>query len=205
MDPETLQSLAADSYKVIICIKNYVPVLMQLQRMGVSDFAIYDWDLTYPSTRNIASSPTGDSISEPKKYHVGYVAGVFDLFHIGHVNLLRRAKELCDYLIVGVVSDEQVRNSKGTTPYMSFEDRLEIVRSCRYVDEAVGIPPEYHDTAEAHRRYQFDVQFSGSDYENDPEWIAKKEYLQRHGADLVFFPYTQSTSSTKLKTQIRQE
>ena len=205
MDPETVKTLPADSYKVIICIKNYVPVLMQIRRMGVADYAIYDWDLSYPAKRKaIAPAIADEKAGQPKKYHVGYVAGVFDLFHIGHVNLFRRAKEQCDHLIVGVVSDDQVRNSKGTTPYMSFEDRLEIVRACRYVDEAVGIPPEYSDTAEAYRRYQFDVQFSGSDYENDPVWLAKREFLRKHGADLVFFPYTESTSSTKLKEQIRK-
>lgn len=204
MDPEVLVNLSPDSYKVIICIKNYVPVLMQLRSLGVSDYGIYDWNLSY-RTKRIIPAAVNEQNDKPKKYHIGYVAGVFDLFHIGHVNLLRNAKEQCDHLIVGVVSDEQVKNSKGTTPYMCFEDRLEIVRACRYVDEAVEVPPEFSNTEEAFRRYRFDAQFSGSDYENDPVWAAKKEFLQKHGADLVFFPYTQSTSSTKLKAEIKKD
>lgn len=138
----------------------------------------------------------------PKKYHIGYVAGVFDLFHIGHLNLLRNAKEQCDYLIVGVVSDEQVIKSKKTRPYIPFEERLEIVQACRYVDEAVMIPIDKPNTEDAYYMYHFDVQFSGSDYAEDPVWLARKVFLQQHGSDMVFFPYTQSTSSTVIKEQI---
>ncbi|MBO5093609.1 MAG: cytidyltransferase-like domain-containing protein, partial [Lachnospiraceae bacterium] len=83
-----------------------------------------------------------------------------------------------------------------------FEERIEIVRSCKYTDEAVEIPAEKPGTEEAYRLYHFDVQFSGSDYANDPDWLAKRAYLRQHGSDLVFFPYTQSTSSTKLKEKI---
>lgn len=118
---------------------------------------------------------------------MGYVAGVFDLFHVGHLNLLRSAKEQCNYLIVGVVTDEGVRKYKHTVCIVPFEERMEIVRSCRYVDEVVEIPLEYYDTDEAYRRYQFDVQFSGSDYADSPGWIAKKAFLQKRGADMVFF------------------
>ena len=88
---------------------------------------------------------------------------------------------------------------------LSFDERIEIVRSCRYVDEAVEIPTDFGNSEEAYRRYRFDVQFSGSDYENDPEWLGKKVYLQKQGSDLVFFPYTQSTSSSKLKEMISQK
>ena len=141
---------------------------------------------------------------ERKKYNVGYVAGVFDLFHIGHLNLFRRAKEQCSYLIVGVVTDEGVIRHKKASPKISFEERLEIVRACRYVDEAVEIPLDQGDTDEAYRRYRFDVQFSGSDYADDPKWMAKKDFLQRHGADLVFFPYTEGISTTQLKEIIKR-
>ena len=137
-----------------------------------------------------------------KKYHIGYTCGVFDLFHKGHLNLLRRAKEQCDYLIVGVVSDEQVIKSKKTSPYIPFEERREIVQACKYVDEAVEIPVNRPSTEDAWRMYHFDAQFSGSDYANDPVWLAKKTFLQQHGSDLVFFPYTESTSSTMLKEKI---
>ncbi len=190
-----------ESYKVIICIKRYEEVLNQLKDMGVKDISIYNPSIDYPLPLKFNIDEKREEI---KKYNIGYIAGVFDLFHIGHLNMFKRAKQQCNYLIVGVVSDEQVMQDKKTTPYIPFADRIEIVRSCRYVDEAVKIPITHPTTEDAFRKYRFDVQFSGSDYENDPAWIAKRTYLRQHGSDLVFFPYTQSTSSTKLKTLINK-
>ena len=204
-DPEYLRTLSIGSYKVIICIKNFVPVMRQMKELGVRDYGIYDDNLKYPRKQKPIALPKEGSSQELKKYHVGYIAGVFDLFHIGHLNMFKRAKEQCDYLIVGVVNDESVMKNKKTMPYIPFEERLEMVRSCRYVDEAVEIPTEYNNTDEAYRRYQFDVQFSGSDYADDPAWLAKKTFLQKQGSDMVFFPYTQSTSSTKLKALIEKK
>ncbi len=172
--------------------------------MGIMDYSIFDSGLKYP--RKLKSVPMYEKQEEStvKKYHTGYIAGVFDLFHVGHLNMFKRAKEQCDYLIVGVVTDEGVMKSKRTTPYMPFEERIELVRSCRYVDEAVEIPPKYNNTDEAYRRYQFDVQFSGSDYSENPVWLAKQAFLRKQGSDMVFFPYTESTSSTKLKALIEK-
>lgn len=203
--PEMLRDFSAEEYKVIICIKNYLPVLHQLKQLGIHHYGIYDWNLEYPRKANPIAATESKEDKAPKKYHTGYIAGVFDLFHVGHLNMFKRAKEQCDYLIVGVVTDEGVIRDKKTSPYIPFEERIEMVRSCRYVDEAVEIPVDFGDTDEAYRRYRFDVQFSGSDYENDPEWLAKKVYLQKQGSDLVFFPYTQSTSSTKLKEMISKK
>lgn len=201
-NPDSLKDLQKNKYKVIICIKNYIPVLKQLKQLGVSNYGIYDWNLEYPrTTKSFMASDSGED-KALKKYHIGYIAGVFDLFHVGHLNLFKRAKEQCDYLIVGVVTDESVCRDKKTSPYIPFEERIELVRSCRFVDEAVEVPTEFGTTEEAYRRYRFDVQFSGSDYAEDPGWLAKKVFLEKQGADLVFFPYTQSTSSTKLKEMI---
>lgn len=206
VSPEILRSLPEDSYKVIICIKNCVPVMKQLkEEYRVSNYSVYDWHQEYPRKLPAVNLPVaGDRENIPKKYHIGYIAGVFDLFHMGHLNMFRRAKEQCDYLIVGVVSDESVMVNKKTMPYMPFEERIELVRSCRYVDEAVALPTYNGDTDEAYRRYQFDVQFSGSDYADDPVWLAKKAYLEKRGAEMVFFPYTQSTSSSQLKELIQK-
>ena len=196
--PEILREIQSP-FRVFICIKFFDAVLEQLKSMGIKNLAVYDPRLEYERPlKQIVVEQT----EEPKKYHVGYIAGVFDLFHIGHLNMFKRAKEQCDYLIVGVVSDEQVIREKKTTPYIPFEERLEIVGACKYVDEAVKIPADRPGTEEAYRLYHFDVQFSGSDYADDPVWLSKKAYLQQHGSDLVFFPYTQSTSSTKLKGKI---
>lgn len=199
--PKELEGMDAEKYKVIICIKNYVPILKQLKEMGVKHYGIYTLEFERPREaflkgRRIGSLECGE---ERKPYHIGYVAGVFDLFHIGHLNLLRRAKEQCDYLIVGVVSDEGVRKNKHTEPFIHFEERLQMVRACRYVDEAVKIPLIYCDTADAYRKFRFDVQFSGSDYEHSTAWLNKQTFLRSRGSEMVFFPYTESTSSTKIK------
>ena len=140
-----------------------------------------------------------------KQYHVGYISGVFDPFHVGHLNLLRRAKELCDYLIVGVVSDKGVIRHKGVAPFVPFDERIEVVRACRFVDEAVEIPVDLNGPREAFAMYHYDVQFCGSDYINDPYWLEAQEWLRDHGADLVFFPYTKKTSSTNLKKLIEDK
>ncbi len=202
--PEIIKTQEQGTYKIIICIKNYIAVMQQLMKMQVTDFGVYDCNLSYSRQKSMIVKGNDSAKQEKKKYNVGYIAGVFDLFHIGHLNMFKRAKEQCNYLIVGVVTDEGVIKNKHTNPFVPFEERIEMVRSCRYVDEAVEIPLEHYNTDEAYRRYQFDVQFSGSDYANDPGWIAKKEFLQKKGSDMVFFPYTQSTSSTKIKDLINK-
>lgn len=199
--PDILKSIEPKERHIIICIKNFVGIVLQLRGMGIEDYHIYDPGVIYPRNRKTGGGAEGSAILK-KSYHTGYIAGVFDLFHIGHLNMFRRAKEQCDYLIVGVVSDEGVRINKGTEPFVPFEERIEMVRSCRYVDEAVEIPFNYGTTKDAYEMYHFDCQFSGSDYVNNPNWLAEKEFLEKNGAEMVFFPYTESTSSTKLKKMI---
>ena len=105
---------------------------------------------------------------------------------------------------MGVVTDIGVRNNKHREPFIPYEERLEMVRSCRYVDEAVEIPYIYCRTPDMFEKYHFDVQFSGSDYEHDPGWLMMKQYLNERGAEMVFFPYTECTSSTKIKALIEK-
>ncbi len=190
------------SFKVFICIKFFDDVLLQLKKMDIRNVAVYDPRLDYDRPMKQICVPRETA---PKKYHIGYVAGVFDLFHIGHLNIFKRAKEQCDYLIVGVVTDEQVIREKKTRPYIPFDERLAIVEACKYVDEAVEIPANKPETQDAWHMYHFDVQFSGSDYADDPVWLAKKVFLQQHGSDMVFFPYTQTTSSTEIKEVISRK
>lgn len=208
--PDILREIPESERHIIICIKGYNGVVNQLKDMGITDFHIYDPGNDYPnkSKEHVAQSlaQTGDSgLKESgmdKPYNVGYIAGVFDLFHVGHLNMFKRAKEQCRYLIVGVVSDEGVRLNKQAEPFVPFEERIEMVRSCRYVDEAVKLPLNFAGTRDMFKKYHFDVQFSGSDYEHDPAWLSEKEFLEKNGATMIFFPYTQSTSSTKLKKAI---
>lgn len=201
--PEILKQLDKEEYKVIVCIKNYASVVSQLEAMGITEYSIYDANIGYERKQGHIRQDGGEK--PQKKYHVGYISGVFDLFHVGHLNMFKRAKEQCDYLIVGVVTDDGVRNFKKVEPFVPFEERIEIVRSCRYVDEAVEIPLEYNDTREAYKLYHFDCQFSGSDYIDRPAWISNREFLERNGSELVFFPYTESTSSSKMKALIEKK
>lgn len=202
ISPEKLYELNPREYKVIVCVKNFEPIVEQLRTMGVVNVSVYEGHKVYPGRQASISYTELAEKQGTKKYNIGYIAGVFDLFHLGHLNMFRRAKEQCGYLIVGVVTDEGVRDFKQKETYVPFDERIEMVRSCRYVDEAVEIPYLYRTTKEAFEKYHFDVQFSGSDYENNPEWLATKEYLEENGATMVFFPYTQQTSSTKIKTLI---
>lgn len=129
----------------------------------------------------------------PKKKIIGYTTGVYDLFHIGHLNLLRKAKAQCDYLIVGVSTDDLVmyKNKRAVIP---FEERMEIVKSIKYVDEVV--PQVNMDKMEAWEKLHFDVMFVGDDWKGTAKWIAYEKQLAEVGVKIVYFPYTKGTSST---------
>lgn len=128
-----------------------------------------------------------------KKYKVGYTSGVYDLFHIGHLNLLRKSKELCSSLIVGVTVDELVayKHKRAVIP---FEERIEIIQSIRYVDMAV--PQTTMDKISAWEKYRFDVMFVGDDWKGTEKWEKYEEEFSKIGVDIVYFPYTKGTSST---------
>ncbi|MBF0672781.1 MAG: adenylyltransferase/cytidyltransferase family protein [Salinibacterium sp.] len=128
---------------------------------------------------------------------IGYAAGAFDLFHIGHLNVLRRARELCDHLIAGVVSDEMLELTKGARPVVPLEERLEIVRSVRFVDEAVAeVVP---DKLETWRSVRFTHFFKGDDWKGTERGLALERAFSAVGVEVVYFPYTDGTSSTRLR------
>ena len=135
-----------------------------------------------------------------KKYRVGYTTGVFDMFHIGHLNILRRAKEQCDYLIVGVSTDELVKEYKNKTPIIPFEERAEIVQSIDCVDRVIA--QENRDKYEAWRELKFDVMFVGDDWKGKPLFMKVEEEFKKVGVDVVYFPYTKDTSSTILREKL---
>lgn len=131
-----------------------------------------------------------------KKYAIGYTTGVFDLFHIGHLNILQQAKEQCETLIVGVSTDELVAY-KGTKAIIPFEERLEIVRAIRYVDQVV--PQESMDKMLAWEQLGFTVMFVGSDWKGTTKWNLIEKQFEEKGVEIVYFPYTEHISSTKLR------
>lgn len=137
-----------------------------------------------------------------KKYKIGYTTGVYDMFHVGHLNLLRRAKEQCDYLIVGVSTDELVQKTKNKTPIIPLEDRMEIIRAIKYVDEVV---PQYNkDKIAAYHKYKFDAMFVGDDWKGSELFSKCEAELKKYGTDVVYFPYTKKISSTKLREQLQK-
>lgn len=138
-----------------------------------------------------------------KKFKIGYTTGVFDMFHIGHLNILKRAKELCDYLIVGVTTDQLCFERKKKYPIISQEERKEIVSAIRYVDKAIF--QEDMDKVKEVERFSCDVVFVGSDWEGTPQWKKYEEEFMKVGATVVYLPHTDGISSTKLRTEIAGE
>jgi glycerol-3-phosphate cytidylyltransferase len=133
---------------------------------------------------------------EEKKMIIGYTSGVFDLFHIGHLNILKEAHSFCDYLIVGVTTDELTKKIKNKLPLIPYKERIEIVRSCKYTDKAVK--KNKIKILEAWQKYQFDIMIKGDDWKGTPKGEALKKELKKIGVQLVYFPYTNCISSTKL-------
>ena len=130
-------------------------------------------------------------------HRVGYAPGVYDLFHVGHLNILRHARSQCDYLVAGVVSDEMAALAKGHKPVIPLPERLEIVRSVRFVDAAfVETVP---DKVETWQQVRFDVIFKGDDWRGTPKGKRLETEFAAHGVEVVYFPYTVHTSSTMLR------
>lgn len=127
---------------------------------------------------------------------VGYTTGVYDLFHVGHLNLLKNAKGMCDKLVVGVTVDELV-SYKGKKAMIPFEDRIEIVRSCKYVDAAV---PQYDmNKLTACKKLGARLLFVGDDWYGTPKWIEYEKDFEKAGIKIIYFPYTKGISSSQIK------
>ena len=135
-----------------------------------------------------------------KKYKIGYTTGVYDMFHIGHLNILKRAKEHCDYLIVGVSTDELVESYKHRTPLIPFAERKAIVEAIRYVDEVVV--QENMDKFAAWERLHFHAVFLGDDWKGTEKWKRYEEELATVGCDVVYLDYTDGISSTILRDRL---
>lgn len=137
---------------------------------------------------------------DKKKYKVGYTTGVFDMFHVGHLNILRRAKERCEYLIVGVSTDENVQIYKHKTPIIPFRDRCAIVEAIRYVDKVV--PQTNMDKLAAWDKLKFNVVFHGDDWKGSSMYNDIESKLKSVGCDMVFLSHTEGISSTDIAKKI---
>lgn len=139
---------------------------------------------------------------KPKKI-IGYTAGVFDLFHIGHLNILRNSKAMCDKLIVGITTDELSLSTKNKIPVIPYNERAEIVRSIKYVD--LVIPQENLDKLEQFKKLKFDIMFVGDDWYQNQKWKETEILFKKLGIKIIYFPYTKTTSSTLIKNMIEKK
>ena len=128
---------------------------------------------------------------------IGYTTGVFDLFHIGHLNILRNAKLECDYLIVGITTDELSLKEKGRMPVIPFSERMIIVESIKYVDSVV--PQVNYNKIEAWNNLKFNIMFVGDDWQGTKKWNMLEEEFLELGVKISYFPYTQHTSSSRIR------
>ncbi len=136
-----------------------------------------------------------------RKERVGYTTGVFDMFHIGHLNIIRKSKGECDKLIVGVCTDRLVRELKDKDPIIPFEERAEIVRNIKYVDEIV--PQDKRDEIADFHKYHFNVIIKGDSWKGTERWNNLEEEFKKLGVEVKYFPYTKHISSTKLREKIK--
>ena len=142
-------------------------------------------------------------MEETKKYKIGYTTGVFDLFHIGHLNILRRAKEQCEYLIVGVTTDSLCLARKGKTPIVCEQDRVEIVQAIRYVDHVVL--QETMDKVQAVKQLGCDVVFVGSDWQGTEAWNRYEKEFAEVGCSVVYLEHTDGISSSILQERLNAQ
>lgn len=134
---------------------------------------------------------------------IGYTTGVYDMFHIGHLNILKRAKEQCDYLIVGVSTDELVQHDKNKTPIIPFAERCAIVEAIKYVDKVV--PQTDKNKFGAWEKYHFNKMFVGSDWKGTPQWAKFEEEFAPVGVEIVYLDHTDGISSTILRDRLNEE
>ena len=137
------------------------------------------------------------------KIKIGYATGVFDLFHIGHLKLLKRAKAHCDYLVVGVTTDQETLRIKNRKPFIAYQERAQIVEELNCVDKVV--PEESVDKVKAWHQLHFNVIFKGDDWEGTDKWNRLEKEFSELGVEVIYFPYTDSTSSTKIKKLINKK
>lgn len=140
---------------------------------------------------------------EQKKYKIGYTTGVYDMFHIGHLNILKRAKEQCDYLIVGVTTDELCEKRKNKKPIICEAERVEIVSAIRYVDKV--ILQKNMDKIQPVKEFGIDVVFVGSDWKGTPSWDEYEKQFAQYGCTVVYLDHTDGISSTILRERMNRK
>jgi len=198
--PEALRGLEAASFYVVIACADDRVIARQLEKMGIYDYQYYRM---VPMESGRCLDIHGREIladAGNKPYEIGYVPGAFDVFHVGHLNLLRNAKSRCNYLIAGVLTDELIVYFKKKGPVIPYAQRAAIVGAISYVDRVVPVDFDNTVKIDAWNRYHFDCHFSGNDHGGD--WVKDYEQLKAVGAEMEFFEYTRATSSTQIKKRL---
>ncbi len=213
-------------------MESYVPLRSMYERYGIGDGKVREFEAKeaefIQGVRNLSShaplfqaaTPDYERIyrrmeefsslameeekdSEKKPYRIGYVPGVFDLFHIGHLNLLERCKSRCEYLIVGVLTDELAEYYKGRRTVIRYEDRARVIAALSVVDEVIPVDFSNTDKLDAWERLHYDCHFSGDDHAS--HWNDVWEELKKRGSNMEFFPYTPEISSTQIREAMKTE
>lgn len=198
---DSLKNLTGDSFYVVVCAKNYEAIFAQLSEMKITDVQRY-----LPLAVETDATQIHDMLFETdestkcKPYGIGYIPGAFDLFHAGHLNVLRNAKNRCEYLIAGVLTDELYEYFKHKKCMIPFEQRFAIVDACRFVDRTVPVDFSNTRKIDAWNMYHFDCHFSGDDHLG--LWDKDLEELKQVGATMEFFKYSSANSSSNIRKLI---
>lgn len=197
-DVSSLSELQGETFYVVVCSREYESIVNQLNAMNITDVQRY-----VPLAVETEASAVYDmlfeenGVNKQKPYGIGYVPGAFDLFHAGHLNLLRNSKNRCEYLIAGVLTDELYEYFKHKKCVIPFEQRYAIVDSCRFVDRTVPVDFSNTKKIDAWNMYHFDCHFSGDDHVG--LWDKDMEELAKVGATMEFFAYSRANSSTDIR------
>lgn len=186
LEQQILQHLFSRDTRFIPQYEETFKTVLEQYYRDPHSYGLYSWNYKKQSGR----------LDDTKRVKIGYLSGTFDLFHVGHLNLLRRAKKQCDYLIVGVHGSGAW---KGKETFIPFEERKDIVRACRYVDKVVDACVEDSDAWDL---WHYDRLFVGSDYKGTPRFARYEEFFRDKGVEIVYFPYTQGTSSTQIRKTV---
>lgn len=193
-DLEMTKNLAEQIIKHLISSEElFIPEYNEIYKSVITD---YNEDAHKFGLRSYQYKKNSGRVINKNNLRIGYLSGTFDLFHVGHLNLLRHAKEYCDYLIVGVHLDASHKDKKT---FISFEERMDIVGSIKYVDKVVQSCSEDN---EAWELWHYNILFVGSDYKGSERFQRYEKYFENKDVEIVYFPYTKSTSSTQIRNII---
>ena len=215
--PEELTKREPDSFYVVICMANPKAAKQQLTEMGIMDFQSYQEipmeDREIVTYVDCQKYPADDYLRQDMEmarrldagqapYDWGYVPGVFDLFHVGYLNLIRNSKLRCEHLIVGVLTDELVYHFKQKYPVIPYAQRAAIIESLEMVDRVVPVDFENTRKIDAWKKYHYDCHFSGDDHVG--HWNDVMEELRKRGSNMEFFSYTEGISSTSIRKSMQE-